>query len=148
MDWIQDYRAAIDYIEGKPQVDAKRIGAWGTSYGGGVVIWSTAHDDRIAVAVSQVGAMIVANGGMKTMSERKATAVAREGLGAISNDKIEKLKGKPNYPKMLQFDPVAAGRQIKVPTLFIDAENEQLFDPRDAGGRVFDIIRGPRFATR
>jgi len=141
MDWIQDFRAALDYIDGEPQVDTSRIGAWGTSYGGGIVIWSAANDDRIAVVVSQVGAMIKPTGGMKTLARQRAVDAAREGVDTFFQDKIENLKGTPNYAKMLQYDAVSMASRIKVPTLLIDAELEQLFDRQDAGSRVFDIIR-------
>jgi len=34
-----------------------RIGIWGTSFGGGHVIYRAAHDSRIACVVAQVGSM-------------------------------------------------------------------------------------------
>ena len=34
VEWIQNFRAAVDYMEGEPGVDTDRIGAWGTSFGG------------------------------------------------------------------------------------------------------------------
>jgi len=141
MDWIQDYRAALDYIEGEPQVDTNRIGAWGTSYGGGIVVWSAANDDRIAVAVSQVGAMLVPTGKMMTLAKQRATDIARGGIDHAFQDKIEALKGTPNYAKMIQYDAVSMASRVKAPTLLMDAEYEQLFDPRDAGQRVFQTIR-------
>ncbi len=141
MDWIQDYRAAVDYIMGEPNVATARIGAWGTSYGGAIVVWSAAHDDRIAVAVSQVGAMITPAGGMLRLLKQRAVLAAREGLEPLFKDKIGKLKGSPNYAKMIQHDSVSVAHKIKVPTLLIDAGNEQLFNRHDAGERVFEIIR-------
>ncbi len=141
MDWIQDYRAAVDYIMGEPNVDTTRIGAWGTSYGGAIVLWSVAHDDRIVAAVSQVGAMVTPAGGMLRMIKQRALLAAREGLVPLFKDEIPKLKGHPNFPKMIQHDTVSVAHKIKIPTLLIDAEHEQIFNRHDAGERVFDIIR-------
>lgn len=38
-------------------VDTKRIGLWGTSYGGGHVLYVAAHDKRVQCIVSQVPSM-------------------------------------------------------------------------------------------
>jgi dienelactone hydrolase len=51
---IDDYRAAISYLQGEPGVDAERIGIWGTSNAGGVVISVAAQDSRVKAVVSQV----------------------------------------------------------------------------------------------
>ena len=42
---------------------------------------------------------------------------------------------------MIRYDAVAVADRIKVPVLLIDAENEELFDRRDHGGRVYEILR-------
>jgi fermentation-respiration switch protein FrsA (DUF1100 family) len=48
------YRDAITFLSGRPEVDARRIGIWGTSYSGGHVLAVAAHDRRVACVVSQV----------------------------------------------------------------------------------------------
>jgi fermentation-respiration switch protein FrsA (DUF1100 family) len=51
---IQDYRHAITYVSSLPEVDANRIGIWGTSYTGGHVLAVAAMDKRVKCVVSQV----------------------------------------------------------------------------------------------
>ena len=51
---IADWRRAISYIEALPNVDASRIGVWGTSYAGGHSLVLGATDSRIRAVVAQV----------------------------------------------------------------------------------------------
>jgi uncharacterized protein len=54
--WVQvrDYRHAITYATTLPEVDANRIGVWGSSYSGGHVLVVSAIDRRVKAVVSQV----------------------------------------------------------------------------------------------
>ncbi|MFF7047290.1 alpha/beta hydrolase [Streptomyces griseorubiginosus] len=51
---IEDWRRAISFLEARPEVDADRIGVWGTSFAGGHAIVLGATDVRIKTVVSQV----------------------------------------------------------------------------------------------
>lgn len=51
---IRDYRDAITYATTLPEVDADRIGVWGTSYAGGHVLVVAAIDRRVKAVVSQI----------------------------------------------------------------------------------------------
>jgi dienelactone hydrolase len=51
---IDDYRAAISYLQGEPGVDPERIGIWGSSNAGSVVIAVAEIDTRAKAVVSQV----------------------------------------------------------------------------------------------
>ena len=51
---IRDYRDAITYASGLPEVDADGIGVWGSSYSGAHVLVLGAIDRRIKGVVSQV----------------------------------------------------------------------------------------------
>jgi uncharacterized protein len=51
---VSDYRAAITYAITRREVDADRIGIWGTSYSGGHVLVVGAIDRRVKCVVSQV----------------------------------------------------------------------------------------------
>lgn len=51
---IADWRRAISYLEGLDEVDARRIGLWGTSYAGGHALVLGATDRRLRAIVSQV----------------------------------------------------------------------------------------------
>ena len=50
----RDYSHAITWLSDQPGIDPQRIGVWGTSYTGGLVIIAGALDRRIKCVVSQV----------------------------------------------------------------------------------------------
>jgi cephalosporin-C deacetylase-like acetyl esterase len=54
--WAQarDYRVAIDWLAARPEVDAERIGVWGSSYSGGHVLVVGAIDERVRAVVANV----------------------------------------------------------------------------------------------
>ena len=51
---VSDYRDAITFAATLPQVDADRIGVWGTSYSGGHALVLGAIDRRVKCVVAQV----------------------------------------------------------------------------------------------
>lgn len=51
---VRDYRTAITYAATRPEVDAQRIGIWGSSYSGGHVLVVGAIDRRVTCVVAQV----------------------------------------------------------------------------------------------
>lgn len=53
--WIQieGYKHAITYAQSREEIDAERIGVWGTSYSGGHVLVVAAEDARVRCVVSQ-----------------------------------------------------------------------------------------------
>src|SRR5260370_15211566 len=51
---VRDYRHAITYASTLPEVDAARIGIWGSSYSRGHVLVVSAFDRRVQAVVSQV----------------------------------------------------------------------------------------------
>lgn len=52
---IADIRNAVTYITTRPEVDEKRIGLWGTSYGGALAPYAFSLDERAKVCVGQLG---------------------------------------------------------------------------------------------
>ena len=51
---VSDLSDAITYVQTKSQVDANKIGLWGTSFSGGNVIVAAAIDERVKCVVAQV----------------------------------------------------------------------------------------------
>lgn len=49
----QDWQAAVAFARTLPEVDAKRLVVWGTSFAGGHVVATAARDPRIAAAIAQ-----------------------------------------------------------------------------------------------
>jgi uncharacterized protein len=51
---VDDFRAAISFLQGEPGIDPERIGIWGSSNGGTVVTAVAALDARVKATVAQV----------------------------------------------------------------------------------------------
>jgi hypothetical protein len=52
---VADVQAALTFLGTLPEVDAGRLGIYGTSYGGATVVWTAAIDPRVKCVVSVVG---------------------------------------------------------------------------------------------
>ena len=50
---LEDWRSAVSYARTVDGVDPDRVVVWGTSFGGGHVIITAAHDKRIVAAIAQ-----------------------------------------------------------------------------------------------
>jgi hypothetical protein len=90
------YRDAITYLVERADVDAERIGVWGTSYGGGHVLTVGAVDRRVACVVSQVPTI----SGARNHLRRHTPAQLREKRQAFEEDRRRRFRGAP--PAMVQ----------------------------------------------
>ncbi len=142
LQWIQNFRAATDYLEGEPGVDVSRIGAWGTSFGGGTATSCAIHDDRIQVLVIQVPALRELEEPVLSHAKQRAIDMARGVIDPFAEglDPRPELAGTLNLAKTLQYDVAQQVDKLKVPTLILDAENEALFDNTKHAGRVYDAL--------
>src|SRR6266581_8227909 len=52
---VADVQAALTFMGAQPEVDAARLGIYGTSYGGATVVFVAAIDPRVRCVVSVVG---------------------------------------------------------------------------------------------
>jgi len=103
---IEDYRAAISFLQGEPGVDPERIGIWGTSNAGSVVIAVAAQDARVKAVVSQVagpgarpatGPVPIAGPMVDDAIKRARTGQGAEVDGGFSfRTKIDMLSGQRN----------------------------------------------------
>ncbi len=55
LEQVQDTQAAIDFLQGRPEVDPERIGVMGHSFGAAVAIYTAGVDKRVAACVSTGG---------------------------------------------------------------------------------------------
>ncbi len=129
----EDIRAAVSYIVGEPGVDAERIALWGTSYGGGLVVWATGNDPRVKCLAAQVPGM----GGAAGPAALKAAydLATKQARGETEPVPIEtgKLTGllaryttmRRNPVKSLGYNALEAAAKITVPTIFVIAEKEE-----------------------
>jgi uncharacterized protein len=83
----RDYSHAITWLCGRSEIDPGRIGIWGTSYTGGLVIVAAALDRRVRCVVSQVPYLhaldtmdlvgpLEAQAGFRRLLERERRALA------------------------------------------------------------------------
>ena len=147
VDQQKDIDAAISFVYGEPMVDKDRIGIWGTSFGGGHVIYRAAHDSRIACVVAQVGSMPddwtkKYPAGLKKVYEGKS-ARARGDIDPVPQGEGSPgvLKGTPYGERIALFNPGQYAERVKVPTLLIDAEEEHYFKIDENSGRVHEILK-------
>lgn len=54
LEMVEDYRNAISFACRHPNVDASRVGVWGTSYSGGLATYTATVDRRVKAVVAQV----------------------------------------------------------------------------------------------
>jgi dienelactone hydrolase/Ca2+-binding EF-hand superfamily protein len=133
-DQTEDIRAAISFLAGEPTVDPQRIGIMGSSYGGGLVTYMAGTDPRVKCVVAQVPGLGGAN------RDRALAAAFRlhtqQARGEVEPVPLEtgKMTGKmerysnmrTNAAKSIGFSALEAAAKIKVPALFVVAENEEL----------------------
>jgi hypothetical protein len=142
-----DIMAMIAWLAAEPEVDASRIGIWGTSFAGGLVLHAIVHDARLKVMVAQVGAYDTRRTGQQLEDfRRQATQRARGELPYPGPRPREpgKLHGFVITERQLYWAPVEDASRVNRPVLIIDAANEDLFDTRQHGERVYDRLAGPK----
>jgi fermentation-respiration switch protein FrsA (DUF1100 family) len=101
---VRDYRNAITYAVTLPEVDAGRIGIWGSSYSGGHVLVVSAIDRRVKAVVCQVP-LISGHDNFRALVRADFIAGFREQFDA---DRLDRFNGKP--PVMVPVvdeDPLA-----------------------------------------
>jgi uncharacterized protein len=151
VDQLEDIRSALNFLEGEPAVDPARIGLWGTSYGGGHVVWMAAHDPRPKAIVAQVGSMnstlaiqarFADEGGLE-YADSLAVRRARGEIDPVpQNEPIARgLRGTPIVEKVAHYRPVDFADKLNAPTLIIDVGKEELFDIRENGRKVYDLVK-------
>jgi uncharacterized protein len=89
MSEAEDYRNAVSYLQSRPEVDADRIGIWGTSFAGGLVLFVGAVDRRIKAVVSQVPVV----DGYRWMKLLRSEDQFHELLVALEEDRERRYKG-------------------------------------------------------
>jgi fermentation-respiration switch protein FrsA (DUF1100 family) len=102
---IADWRHAISYLEARPEVDANRIGLWGTSYAGGHAIVLGATDRRLRCVVAQVPTISGYEAGLRRVSPDALPALEN----AFSEDDRAQVRGEPpRRQAVVSADPAVA----------------------------------------
>jgi fermentation-respiration switch protein FrsA (DUF1100 family) len=101
---VRDYRHAITYASTLTDVDATRIGIWGSSYSGGHVLVVAAIDRRVRAVVAQVP-LVSGSANIRELVRADFRAGFREMFDA---DRLARFRGDP--PAMVPVvaeDPLA-----------------------------------------
>jgi len=144
IDQTTDVKNCLALLASEPCVDTARIGIWGTSYGGGHAVFTAGNDDRIRAVVAQIGGFGFPDrykGAARARGARKArgeidSLVPQDGL-----DGVPGLKGTPDIARMAEHSQLGAAARVKVPTLIIDAEFEELNNRLEHGFAAHTMIR-------
>jgi uncharacterized protein len=91
LNMVEDYRNGISYMQARPDVNADRIGIWGTSFAGALSTYVAAVDRRVKATVSQVP---VTDGHTWMKLQRNETDWVHL-LDAIDADRAKRLAGEP-----------------------------------------------------
>jgi pimeloyl-ACP methyl ester carboxylesterase len=151
LDQAEDLFNMIHWVIDEPGADGTRIGLWGTSFSGGLVVHAAARDPRVRALVSQVGwfgqplaemppPALAASRGSGTKRARGDIGYPLPGVREVGN-----LRGAPIREKFLRYAPVEdAARAPGCAMLFIAAEREELFANREHPQRAFERAAGPK----
>lgn len=147
LDQNRDINNALDYLIERAEVDAQRIGLWGSSFGGGHVIHVAGHDPRIKAVVSQVPGMgpVVDDQGFAAPADgvtQVSASLTRGDLDVVPRppDMPDSLRGIGDVRTMWHYRPRAAARHIRVPTLILDQEEEEYGGRENSGLAAKDAI--------
>jgi len=144
-DQTEDIINCISYISGEPGVDSNRIGLWGTSFGGGHVVYVAAHDKRVKCIVSQVPSMDGAWAAVWPDSNayKRSIQRVRGGIDPVPQgvNKIGQLRGTAYLSRIANYRPVTFAGQLNIPVLIIVAEREELMNNKDHGEKVYNLVK-------
>ncbi|WP_165979467.1 alpha/beta hydrolase [Paraburkholderia guartelaensis] len=88
---IADWRRAISFLETRPEVDASRIGIWGSSFSGGHALVLAATDRRVKCVVSQVPTI----SGFEQTRRRVSPDAMQAFLASLTDDLRDQHRGAP-----------------------------------------------------
>jgi acetyl esterase/lipase len=89
---VEDARAAISYLQTLPQVEADRIGVWGTSFGGAIALAAGALDRRARVTIAQVPIV----DGRRWMRGLRTAEQWENMLDILEEDRRRRFMGEPS----------------------------------------------------
>lgn len=108
---VRDIRNAITYATTRTEVDASKIGIWGTSFSGGHVLMVAAIDKRVKAVVSQVPAI----SGSRTLSRVIRPDFLSHVRANLDGDRLHRFTGgEPTMIPAVAPDPTAQAAMPQV----------------------------------
>ncbi len=151
LDMAADWLNAIHWAAAEPQCDTERMGLWGSSFSGGLVVWAAARDARVKAIHSQVGSLdgrwVTQNDEERktTLGESTQRARAEIGYPAPSAVVLGKLRGAPIRSRFVHYAPVEDVTQAANCAMqFVIAGKEELFDNKDHAIKAYIRHTGPK----
>jgi dienelactone hydrolase len=130
-DYEVPIKYAIDYLEGRADVDAQHVGLMGVSFGGQFVVRAAAFEPRIKATVENCGPYDQAE------NFRGRPQISRETL-------IHRLKGATEEEalnKLTRFNLQGVAEKVRSPLLVIQGEKDRLVPPSQ-GKRIAEEVAG------
>jgi dienelactone hydrolase len=151
LDMIIDWQNALAWAAGEPQCDAERIGLWGSSLSGGLVVSAAIRDRRVKAVHSQVPALegrwTIATPRDQELTMAESTKRARGELGypAPRANTVARLIGAPIRFQFASWSPVEEIERIPNCAMqFVVAEKDELVDNKANGVRAYERAKGPK----
>jgi uncharacterized protein len=150
LDMVVDWLNAINWAASDPQCDAARIGLWGSSLSGGLVVSAAELDPRVRAIHSQVPSL----DGRWTLTSQERAATEKEagerargelGYPPPRANTVQRLIGAPIRFQFAAWFPVEyVDRAPNVAMQFVVAEKEELMDNKDNGLLAYQRAKGPK----
>ena len=133
---FEDVMSGVDYARTKYNVDEKRMGVTGYSYGGFLTNWVIGHTTRFAAAISGAGI---------------SNWISDYGTADIPRTKESEFFGPPWDPRAKEIlrkqSPIEYVASVKTPTLFIDGEADARV-PIEEAEQMYTALRKLRVPAR
>ena len=147
LDMAADWQNAIHWLHGEPQADPQRIGLWGSSMGGSLVVYAAAHDPRVKAVHSQVtgglrGSLWTAAPGTFAEATRRARGEAGYPLPGAP---FAGMRGAPVTSRFANYNPLEdITRGKSVAYQFVLSENEQYLKNEEHAIAAYRRYEGPK----
>ena len=133
---FEDVMAGVDYAKTKYNVDERRMGVTGYSYGGFLTNWVIGHTTRFAAAISGAGI---------------SNWISDYGTADIPRTKESEFLGPPWDPKAHEIlrkqSPIEYVANVKTPTMFLDGEADHRV-PIEEAEQMYTALRKLRVPAR
>ena len=150
LNMVTDWQNALAFAVGDAQCDPNRIGLWGSSLSGGLVVSVAERDPRVKVVHSQVAALDgrwVLSSQMRDTTYSQSTQRAEQDTPypLPGKEKLLNLEGAPILEQFASWFPVEYIDHIpNVPIQFVLAGADGLVDNKANGLRAYDLAKGPK----
>lgn len=138
VDYAEDVRAALDYLKSRPEVDGQRLALVGHSQGGLIAPLVAAGDASVRgivllAAPAYVGDRVMEAQRWADLDPRFVKEDARE--EAVQRSRradAARAQRDPGFRFLLQYDPIPAAREVRVPVLILQGETDMQVTPEQA----------------